>query len=563
MKTKISIICSFTAVLMQINTHSFCQTKEIKESTGPLVYLYTDRSDYLPGESILFKTYLPYDSSNPNKSPGNTLFVGLIDQDGQEVASGKFPVQNYQATGKLDLSKFLTEGKYVLIACTNLMKSASPQSLFSKMIEVTRSEEPEFFTDIKLKDTLYTSASNLTAIVEFSGNGNNPVSATFSYQLIGTGGIINSGKNKANEDGKAFLTMLLTTFDKEEILKLLVTATYKRYKNTTGIVIPTPYNRTNRNNNPEKMSQQDKFNGMNIRIETIKPQYKTGEKVTADIYVTDNKGNPVSANLSVSASNPLPGSSFHLKNDSLTSYYSWRQAISYMKDPPIQTLDVDQTAETGSGPVFNSNIRKIFAQCLSLLTETPGISYLVQEKNDLKKIKSEKEHKPLMKQYGYSNDLTIFQVLMQIKPYQLVAGKIIFATTGINSINNQDGALIVIDGIKIGTDATVLNTIPVPDIAKINILTNPSDIQRYTGLNSVGVIEIITKKGGNNASNEEPPKTEISRTIFWNPDIKTDSSGKTTASFFNNNKSSEVIISVEGITPGGLIGKSTVHYSVK
>jgi hypothetical protein len=99
------------------------------------------------------------------------------------------------------------------------------------------------------------------------------------------------------------------------------------------------------------------------------------------------------------------------------------------------------------------------------------------------------------KRNGYSPELNIFDIIRQVKPFQLDGGKILFANNGINSFGYQEGALIVIDGIKMGTDAGILNSIPVTEIEKVNVYTNPSDVQRFTGLNNAGVVEIITKKG--------------------------------------------------------------------
>ncbi|WP_430972987.1 hypothetical protein [Sunxiuqinia rutila] len=135
----------------------------------------------------------------------------------------------------------------------------------------------------------------------------------------------------------------------------------------------------------------------------------------------------------------------------------------------------------------------------------------------------------------------VLEVLKTIKSYRLEGDKIIFPG-GTNSINAQDGALIVLDGHKLGTSSSVLNTISPQDIESINVSTSPVDIQRYTGLNSVGLIEIRTKRG---EPLEEPTtkKTEslyengyrIPRdfwqqkaehpkqqptTLFWNPAVK-------------------------------------------
>ena len=89
---------------------------------------------------------------------------------------------------------------------------------------------------------------------------------------------------------------------------------------------------------------------------------------------------------------------------------------------------------------------------------------------------------------------SLLDVIKMIKPYSLDGDKIIFPG-GTNSLMFQDGALIVLDGQKMGTSASVLSSISPYDVESINISTKPIDIQQYTGLNSVGLIEITTKKG--------------------------------------------------------------------
>jgi hypothetical protein len=100
-----------------------------------------------------------------------------------------------------------------------------------------------------------------------------------------------------------------------------------------------------------------------------------------------------------------------------------------------------------------------------------------------------------LKKNRYSSDLNIFDIIRQIKPYQLTGGKIMFANNGTNSFSYQEGALIAIDGTKMGTDTGILNSIPVTEIDRVNVYTNPSDVQRFTGMNNAGIVEIITKKG--------------------------------------------------------------------
>ena len=50
-----------------------------------------------------------------------------------------------------------------------------------------------------------------------------------------------------------------------------------------------------------------------------------------------------------------------------------------------------------------------------------------------------------------------------------------------------------------------------------------------------------------------PPMADFRRTIYWNPDIKTDKEGKAKVEFFNNSTCEEMYISTEGMTNDGRI----------
>lgn len=48
-----------------------------------------------------------------------------------------------------------------------------------------------------------------------------------------------------------------------------------------------------------------------------------------------------------------------------------------------------------------------------------------------------------------------------------------------------------------------------------------------------------------------PPMEDFRRTLFWNPDVKTDASGKAHVEFYNNSSAHEMLLSVEGMTGDG------------
>ena len=175
-----------------------------------------------------------------------------------------------------------------------------------------------------------------------------------------------------------------------------------------------------------------------------------------------------------------------------------------------------------------------------------------------------------------STGTSLLEVIKVIKPFQLRGNKIVFLG-GNNSLIAQGGALIVIDGQILGEDATVLNNVSPQDVDKINVSTNPMDIQKYTGLNSVGVIEITTKRGTTEtpSSGEKTEavlydgdyrvprefsiaeKTGLRTTACWNGRLFVDETGKASLKIPNPNVISEFVITVEGLGGNGQFGHAS------
>ena len=162
----------------------------------------------------------------------------------------------------------------------------------------------------------------------------------------------------------------------------------------------------------------------------------------------------------------------------------------------------------------------------------------------------------------------LLDILKTIRPYELVGGKIVFR--GRNSLNNQDGALIVVDGQKVGTDASMLAAVNPQDVDDIQILLNPVEMARYTALNSVGVIEVKTHRGGVvseateisevqkkntvrvfNATTIGQGKYDLKTTLQWIPVLFTDEKGEAEIPFKAGGIKSTFILELAGFTDRG------------
>ncbi len=178
---------------------------------------------------------------------------------------------------------------------------------------------------------------------------------------------------------------------------------------------------------------------------------------------------------------------------------------------------------------------------------------------------------------------SILDVIKTIKPYKLVNNQIVFFGSE-NSLNYQGGALIVLDGQMMGTDIGSIQGFSPSDIDHINVSTNPMDIQKYTGLNSVGVIEIFQKKAKTteldspkttnekfdgefripNDFSAEPvnAKRNVRTTLLWIPNQKVDQTGQFEFEVTSGKVISDFVIEVQGMTPDGRMGSGKATFSV-
>jgi hypothetical protein len=181
-----------------------------------------------------------------------------------------------------------------------------------------------------------------------------------------------------------------------------------------------------------------------------------------------------------------------------------------------------------------------------------------------------------------STATNIMDVIKTIKPYKLMNNQIVFYGSE-NSLNYQGGALIVIDGQQIGTDISSITSISPTEVERINVSTNPMDIQRYTGLNSVGIVEIFLKRGpqlaspeteqntrrnkdnqGSNVFQPEPSnaRRDFRTTLQWIPELIIDETGEAEISVTAGKVISDFVIEVQGISENGRIGNGSERFQV-
>jgi TonB-dependent SusC/RagA subfamily outer membrane receptor len=164
---------------------------------------------------------------------------------------------------------------------------------------------------------------------------------------------------------------------------------------------------------------------------------------------------------------------------------------------------------------------------------------------------------------------------------------------GIPFTTRGGGAMqIIIDGMY--SDAYMMNSLNVNDIQSIEVLRSVSYASIYGGRAGNGVLVITTKRGdepvdvrqyyGSGVKVYRPigfhkartfyspqygaPKVsekiaDLRTTIFWKPDILTDTTGKAAISYFNAGSKGTYRVVIEGIDGNGNLGRQVYRYKVE
>jgi hypothetical protein len=170
---------------------------------------------------------------------------------------------------------------------------------------------------------------------------------------------------------------------------------------------------------------------------------------------------------------------------------------------------------------------------------------------------------------------SVLDVIRMIKPFSIMNHQIVFYG-GNNSFLNQQGALIIIDGQKMGTSIDALNSLNPTEIASINVSTEPIDIQQYTALNAVGIIEIRTHaEAASLRSNIEEKEVPVWRfdqneipsaiwkyqtTLLWKPGLLPDENGKASMVVKLNEIRSNMVVEVEITSKNGISHRQTSRF---
>jgi hypothetical protein len=273
----------------------------------------------------------------------------------------------------------------------------------------------------------------------------------------------------------------------------------------------------------ERIIFSDQKQQLKIDVQTEKLSLKQNQTMPVKIRLTDENNLPISGNITISIADKVWNTR---QAENMSSYKVSSELLN-----PISSFGNVFRDQISNGPVMNaflisnelksfnwakilnfkgeSHKKQIGAETISEYIRAVAQKYHLANQNVISDMNYLKNNPSLFieqpdiqrsttsksdaQQRLLENATSLMDVIKTIKPFKLESNQILFYGSE-NSLMSQSGALIILDGQKMGTDVSIIQGISPREIDHINISTNPVDIQRYTGLNSVGIIEIFQKK---------------------------------------------------------------------
>ncbi len=99
-------------------------------------YLHTDKDLYTNGETIWFKTYLVDGISHDRSDRSEVVYVELVDAQDSVVVQRKLLVDDFGASGDIQIDDTIEQGEYTLRSYTRYMLNEEDPVIFEKSIPI-------------------------------------------------------------------------------------------------------------------------------------------------------------------------------------------------------------------------------------------------------------------------------------------------------------------------------------------------------------------------------------------------------------------------------------------
>lgn len=112
------------------------------------IFVHTDKSFYLPAESVWFKLYCVDEFSFAPSSLSKVAYVEIINKERKAILRAKIELADGVGNGSFILPTYLASGNYSIIAYTSWMKNFDPQFYYHQQITIVNTLKSAFTKEL-------------------------------------------------------------------------------------------------------------------------------------------------------------------------------------------------------------------------------------------------------------------------------------------------------------------------------------------------------------------------------------------------------------------------------
>ena len=170
-----------------------------RENPSGNLFVHTDKNNYLPGDTIWFKSYML------SALESKVLYVRIVNSKMKAVVEQQFPVYDIRAHGDVALPDTLSDGKYILYAYTDMMINFNPGDVYIQQIQIN-GNTPD---NIEMEASVLNAGNirrgeKINMAVRVSNKGTAVKGAKGTYNVLVKDKIIKTGLFTSNDQGEMF-----------------------------------------------------------------------------------------------------------------------------------------------------------------------------------------------------------------------------------------------------------------------------------------------------------------------------------------------------------------------
>ena len=528
------------------------------------VYLHTDKAYYYAGDQVYFQGYFAYGNPYLRDELSKVLHVELISMDRDMVIEKKFPIRDGVVTGDFYLPDTLSQNKYFLRAYTNWNRNYGPGHYFQQPLAVL---------------SPYERVAPASAQQEFKNQGIT----------------LQTSKSEGLEAREKVSLTISTQSPKGQIIPARISVAVTDAK----AIVPI--------SRPLEMNQTLDLGGVPEEMGLERFSYPVEKSLIQEGIVRDNKGKGSSAQVTAFVNDFQGMIDLEANKDGIFR-------LEEMEFYGPMKLAFSATDNKGK-PLTDIELQDQLKAPVALPTD-PKFPTIIQTDLPIRPLEKDEEMEELdevlvedkaevVRQAIYGKPdfvVTGEELTITGNTSDLVAslaGKVpgmrvtLVGATGQQQIRLRGGSatvtgssepVVMLNGsimVSTGTSTAAdnLRNINPFDIDRVEVVTRIASMLGDQGRN--GVIAVYLKENGNSAlpfagegikefviEGYQPPGTffpvdysvendtaipDFRQTLYWNPFLVTDESGKVDISFYTNDRPGPVLIEVRGMGANGEI----------